>query len=286
MYDEPVDLGFLRSSLPQRVQELATGRLRPRAWAEWLRERRLVSADRVGLAELREGREVCWPPDAAHEPLVTVRIATYQNPDVLMARALASALTQTYTNLEILVVGDAAGPETAKALDSIGDPRVRFVDLPVRTRYPERDRDRWLVAGSGPMNRAIADARGAWIAPCDDDDMMTPHHVESLLEAAVRQRAEFMHSRTRVELGTGAVLLGSPELRRGQVTHGAVFYSAGLRHLRYNPRSYLLNEPFDWNLWRRMQRAGVRIGYLDEVTYLYYPTGPTRTAMARAAGLA
>ena len=63
------------------------------------------------------------------DPLVTISIPTRSRPRLLVERALASVLAQTYEHLEVLVVGDAAGPEAAAAVAGVGDPRVRFADL-------------------------------------------------------------------------------------------------------------------------------------------------------------
>jgi hypothetical protein len=29
-------------------------------------------------------------------------------------------------------------------------------------------------------------------------------------------------------------------------------------------------QPADWDMWWRMQRAGVKMGFLDRVTYVHY----------------
>ena len=47
------------------------------------------------------------------DPLVTISIPTRNRPRLLVERSLASALAQTHEHLEVLVVGDAAGPEIA-----------------------------------------------------------------------------------------------------------------------------------------------------------------------------
>jgi glycosyltransferase involved in cell wall biosynthesis len=130
---------------------------------------------------------------------------------------------------------------------------------------------RWMVAGAVPMNVGLALARGAWIAPCDDDDELSPDHVEVLLGAARARRLEMVYSKARRETAPGAWgVVGSEPLRHGRITHGSVLYSLGLRFMRHGATSWKLNEPSDWNLWKRMRRIGVRIGFLDRVTYTHY----------------
>jgi len=245
----------------------------PATARELLNERRQRHADRRYLAAARAADDKA--PESDAEPLVTVRIATAGRIELLMERALPSVLGQTYENLEVLVIGDGCAQDVETAVNRIADNRVRYLNLAKHDGYPVRPSDRWLVAGSLPMNHGIEHALGAWIAPCDDDDALTPDHVEVLLARAKDLDVEFVHSRTLLDLGDITAVIGYPKLTRGQITHGSVLYSSRLRHFRYSPRSYLLGEPFDYNLWRRFAAAGVRMGYLDRVTYIYYPASFT-----------
>ena len=256
---------------------------------ERLRERIEARDARRVLEQVRGGRDVCWlEPETEAEPLVTIRIATYRRADQLMERSLASALRQTYPRLEILVVGDCTDEATERAMRSVRDPRVRFVNLPHPSVYPLARADRYLVSGGVPMTLGTQLARGSWLTPCDDDDELTDDHVEVLLRAAKAQRWEFVHSNTSREVTPGCwQTVGAPELTIGQVTSGAVLYSLGLRFLPYSLTCWKLPEPHDWNLWRRMRDLGVVMGHLDAVTYRYHlpdhhraPAGPVTAGPA------
>lgn len=270
-------------------------RLRPARVAARLERERLAAVERLRnrleeveerrlLAVARAGRDVCWTDEGVHEPLVTVRIATYDRTELLVERALASAVAQTYENLEILVVGDGAPDEVESLVRSVDDPRIRYVNLGARGIYPAGVRARRCVAGSWPMNAALALARGSWIAPCDDDDELTTDHVGVLLAHARAHRLEMVYSRARAELLPGEWSdMGSEPLRQGAIAHGAVLYTAGLRFMRHSNTSWQIDQPSDWNLWRRMQRIGVRIGFCDRLTYIHY-LGAVRRAAQEAAG--
>lgn len=209
------------------------------------------------------------------EPLVSVRIATYNNPQLLVERAIASVLAQTYERIEVIVVGDACTDDTEKCVAAVGDPRIRFFNLPVRGGYPEDPRNRWLVAGSPAMNFGAQLAQGLWIAPLDHDDEFVPDHVETLL-AAARSR--------ELELAYGKLLAITPDgrdnweigvfpPRLGEFGFQGAIHPTALRFFEYNPKSWIVNEPGDWNLCRRMLEAGVRIGLVEKVVTRYYP-GP------------
>lgn len=240
--------------------------------AEWIRERMELIEEARLLRDARQGRELCWELDDEPEPLVTVRIATFNAGTIIAERALSSVIRQTYSRLEILVVGDNCDETTVRAVQSVQDPRIHFINLPVKGNYPQYRAYRRKVAGAHPMNIALALARGKWIAPCDDDDEFTPDHVEILLKAARSSQVEMIYSKALCENRPGNwIVMGSPKLRRGQISHGTVLYAAGLRFMKHSITSWKLHaEPSDWNLWKRMNHLGVRIGFLDEVTYRYY----------------
>ncbi len=90
-------------------------------------------------------------------PLVSVILATYRRGHVI-ARALRSVLTQSYRNLEVIVLDDVPNDGTEAVVRSFGDSRVRYVP------YPER---RGVAAA---RNQGIALAQGKYLAFQDSDD--------------------------------------------------------------------------------------------------------------------
>lgn len=253
------------------------------AAAEAVARRVQLAEERRLLEVVRAGRDVCWVDEGEDEPLVTITIPTYNRGRLVAERAIASALAQTYENVEVLVVGDCCDAATEEAVRSVDDPRVRFVNLPARGIYPEDPEHRWYVAGVDPANLGIELARGAWLTQCDDDDELTPDHVEVLLRAAREQRVEMVWSQARMEVAPGQwAVIGTPPLRCGQVTHGSVLYSLGLRFFRYSRTCWKLGQPADWNLWHRMLDAGVRIGFVPQVTYVHYAEARHRTQQPAA----
>ena len=123
-----------------------------------LAHRRIVRArsieERETLERLRGDRDVCWPDGADDNPLVSVIIPTYSRGRLLVERSIASVLAQTYTNLEVVVVGDHATAETIEAVRSVSDARVRFEDLPERSEYPDDPEAAWMCVGWGLTTEA------------------------------------------------------------------------------------------------------------------------------------
>ncbi|GAA0576335.1 glycosyltransferase family 2 protein [Paractinoplanes ferrugineus] len=104
-------------------------------------------------------------------PDVSVVIPTLNRPE-LAARAVRSALAQTHDDLEVVVVVDGPDPGTREHLRTIGDERVRVLELPERGKAPNA------------RNQGARAARGKWTALLDDDDEWLPAKIETQLALA------------------------------------------------------------------------------------------------------
>ena len=104
-------------------------------------------------------------------PLVSAVIPTRGRPQLLLW-AIRSALRQTWSNLEVIVVVDGPDRETAAAVETIVDRRVRLILLPES------------CGGSEARNAGVRIARGEWIAFLDDDDEWLPEKIECQMRAA------------------------------------------------------------------------------------------------------
>jgi SAM-dependent methyltransferase len=255
----------------------ALGRGLPRPPAE---PEQVVAAARRGKALADELRAIAEHHDFTRagdpwedpEPLVTVRIPTWKGHERLVSRTIPSILEGTYSNVEVLVCSDGPDPVARAAVEALAarDPRVRFLELPERPAHPSHPWSFWETTGLRAANRALDEARGRFVAPLDHDDEFTATHIADLLACAREQRADLVHAQALCEQRSGPPqLVGSSALAHGHVCHGAVLYSARLAHLRYDTACWLVEEPGDWNMWRRMAALGARTAYLDRVVLLH-----------------
>lgn len=110
----------------------------------------------------------------SESPLVSVCIPTY-NYGRLVARAVESALAQTYENVEVRLIDDASTDDTAALAERFaGDPRFRF---------HRNERNLGLF---GNFNRCFELAEGRYVKILCADDWLHPRSVEdavALLEA-------------------------------------------------------------------------------------------------------
>jgi glycosyltransferase involved in cell wall biosynthesis len=116
----------------------------------------------------------------SHKPLVSVIIPTY-NTARFVVQAVQSALAQTYSPIEVIVVDDGSTDDTRKQLEAFHG-RVRYV-------YQSN-------GGVGKArNRAIREARGELLAFLDADDEWCPEKIAIQVAALeTNARAALVHT--------------------------------------------------------------------------------------------
>jgi len=210
-------------------------------------------------------------------PLVSIRIATYNRSDDLVNKAIASALKQTYQNIEVVVVGDHCTDDTEAKVKEISDKRVRFYNLPSRMPYPEDRMRRWQVVGVHPKNFAADMAKGQWIATLDDDDEMGPDQIEKLVKCALDSRCELVYgAATRIDVTTKKKnRLWSFPPERGQFTFNTAIYMKALDPIfKSDIKAWALDEVHDWTMCRQMLESGVLVAAIEDNLGMVYMTPP------------
>jgi glycosyltransferase involved in cell wall biosynthesis len=199
-------------------------------------------------------------------PRVTVIIATFNWSSVL-PYSIGSVLRQTMSDFEVLVVGDGCTDDSEAVVASIGDPRVRWINLPSNTGHQ-----------SGPNNEGLRQAKGELIAYLGHDDLWLPHHLSSLVTAIERSDAGMVHSLIACVSPDGEVIPASlwPEkglwgppsctLHRKLVTETA----GGWRDYRE------IDVPPEVDLWRRVRDAGFQFMFVPRLTAIKFPASMRR----------
>lgn len=101
---------------------------------------------------------------------VNAIVASY-NGEKTLTSAISSILSQTYSDLDLLLVDDGSTDSTANLLKNYKDPRIKHFQLE-NSGSPAK-----------PRNFGIARAGGDFIAFCDQDDLWHPEKLEKQLEA-------------------------------------------------------------------------------------------------------
>jgi glycosyltransferase involved in cell wall biosynthesis len=131
-------------------------------------------------------------------PLVSVIVPAW-NAEATLTETLRSVGSQTYTELEIVIVDDGSTDGTASIASAFcrSEPRATLV----------RKANGGL---SSARNAAIAASLGEWIAPLDADDIWHPTAIERMVGAALSapQRPGFVYCWYR-DIDESSRLLGS-----------------------------------------------------------------------------
>ena len=195
-------------------------------------------------------------------PRVTVIIPTYNWSNVLQY-SIGSVLDQTFTDFELLVIGDGCTDDSESVVRAIDDPRVQWIGI-ARTGHQ-----------SGPNNEGLRRARGSIIAYLGHDDLWMPHHL-ALHVAAIEAGADFTCSIAALIAPEGASIDRShPDARFRRFVPPSSF--AHRRELGLTWADYReLSDPPDRDLTMRVVRSGARIAIVPRLTVLKFPASQRR----------
>ena len=93
-------------------------------------------------------------------------ILTCYNSERSIRRAIESVVSQTFTDLEIIVVDDASTDGTVAVIESISDNRMRLVRNAINRGI------------GGAKNVGVSESRGTYVAFLDSDDEWLPNKLE------------------------------------------------------------------------------------------------------------
>lgn len=198
-------------------------------------------------------------------PLVSV-VMPVHNAGKYLREAMHSILTQTYTNLEFIIINDGSSDNSIDTISSFSDPRIILFSFPQKQGL------------SNALNKGFELSKGEYLARMDADDISLPHRLE--------KQIAYMQANPEVGiLGTQIIAIGN-KARWLPVTHKDITWhllnacpflhpsvvfrkSTVLEHqLLYNPEYYGAE---DLELWVRAshvtQLANLKKGY---VKYRYH----------------
>lgn len=107
--------------------------------------------------------------DYEQNELISVIICTYNRVE-LLGRSIRSVLSQTYTNLELLIIDDCSTDSTGEFVKGLSDKRIR---------YYRNDHNMGLACSK---NLGASRAKGELLAFQDDDDEWRPNKLMRLME--------------------------------------------------------------------------------------------------------
>ncbi|WP_051827328.1 glycosyltransferase family 2 protein [Metabacillus indicus] len=196
-------------------------------------------------------------------PLISVIIPSYNRASIL-PRAISSVLSQTYKNLELIIVDDASTDKTEEVVTSISDERIQYI------RHEKNSN------GSVARNTGIKNANGDYIAFLDSDDEWDKDKLLNQYKFYKNYNEEKTVCYTAMYEDNGFDVKLRPDraIREDEAFADYVFSNKGLiqtstlmihksilEKVKFNPN---LRRHQDWDLCLQLERTGYNFVYLNK----------------------
>jgi glycosyltransferase involved in cell wall biosynthesis len=197
-------------------------------------------------------------------PRATIILPTY-NWSTVLPFSIGSALRQTFTDFELLVIGDGCTDDSAEVVSRIHDARLRWINLPQNTGHQ-----------SGPNNHGLQQAKGELIAYLGHDDLWLPHHLEQAVKMI-----DAGHDLTYSICETVAQKGDWPTFEPSELEH--------IQPVQWIPPTCVVHRR-EWServggwkkfvdvnvdpeadLWACMRNAGAKVGFVRRITAVKFP---------------
>lgn len=189
-------------------------------------------------------------------PLVSVLLPVYNAQRYLKA-AIDSILNQTFSDFELLIIDDGSTDLSAEIIHSIQDPRIRYLKNATNQKLIRT------------LNIGLKEAKGAFIARMDSDDISFPQRLERQLQFFKREPATMVNGTYAIridERDRHGALLKRPV---GEALESSIWFPTPLIHPTVMMRRELIDQGFlydedclhceDYDFWIRIAKAGHKI---------------------------
>lgn len=194
-------------------------------------------------------------------PRVSVITALYNNP-ISIERCINSILSQTYTNIEHIIIDGGSDESTLEIIRRYAENIDYIVSEPDKGIYDA-------------MNKGIRAAQGDYVCLLNSDDAYDVTHIAKLVEATAGSSSQVIYTNFKVD---GKKVLSSNEIGQGiylgnlNCNHATflvpkqVYNAVGLYDLRYN-----IISDIDWI--KRAFELGIKFKKIEEYTFNFYSGG-------------
>lgn len=209
--------------------------------------------------------------------MISIIVPVY-NVEKYIGETIASVISQTYEEWELLLVEDcstdASAACIARILEERKDPRIRLLRQPTNQ------------GAARARNRGLLEAEGRYIAYLDADDLWVPEKLERELQFMKEKDAAFVF--TGYEFadeqgqGTGKIVRVPATLNYGQALSNTTIFTTTVMFDTEKISRDQLKMPEvkseDTALWFRVLRSGYLAYGLNENLVRYRRTGGTLSA--------
>lgn len=206
-----------------------------------------------------------------HTPLVSVIMATFNEPVPYINDAISSILNQTYHHIELIIVDDSTNEDTRKAIDiqAAEDKRVNVIRKNERLGFVKS------------LNEGLHHSKGDFIARIDGDDIACKDRIE--------KQIQYFQNHPETDILGGAMNIindngeitsvrcypkGGLKLRlwmimRNPIGHPTVMFKAAIPRAGYYYDETMNKGCEDLEMWFRLRNRGYKINNMDDVLVNY-----------------
>lgn len=197
--------------------------------------------------------------------MVSVIIPTYNRADKIR-RSIESVLGQSYQDFEIIVVDDASTDDTCHVVKGINDSRIRYL---------KSDRK---IGANGARNIGIQNAKGAYIAFQDSDDVWRKDKLKKQMDMfREREDLAIVYSRYLLHYANGETVFVPDKAHPNELLQEKLMYTLAKYNVVGTPTMVVKKECFstyglfdvelersqDWEINIKFVQH-YRYGFLDE----------------------
>lgn len=193
-------------------------------------------------------------------PLVTIIIPCY-NYAKYVANAIESAYSQTYRNIDVIVINDGSTDSSDRV--------IRRVQKKHDFRYVSKENEGIIAT----RNLGVSLARGEFQLQLDADDVLDPVFVEKCVSAALTNNVDIVYTQVKVfgrtEFESNYIEYDLEKLKHDNYIHATSLVRSSV--LPKNPYDSYLNDKGyeDWDLFLGLCLDGARATLVDEPLLRY-----------------
>ncbi len=209
-----------------------------------------------------------------NSPMVSVVMATFNEPKKFIEESIGSILNQTHQNLELLIADDSTSEDTIKAIDEFAATDKRVVVI----RKEQR------MGFVNALNECLNVAKGDFIARMDGDDISRPQRFEIELKYAEANPNVMIWGGDIDTIDENGSIISERRypttessikrmfVFRSPFAHPTVMFRRCVidKGFRYNP---LYKKDEDLDLWLRLYKGGFKFGNTGEKVLKYRVVG-------------
>ena len=199
------------------------------------------------------------------KPAISVCIPVY-NGERHLGVAIRSVLSQSFKNLELLIIDDSSTDNSLQLAKCFRDPRLRII---------RNDHNLGMV---GNFNKCVSSARGEFVCILPQDDIMLPERLQVQHDLMSKNsRIGYVHSASwivddndracalRKPFHSNHVWPGLQAIEKHAFGNFVTFPTVMVRResfLEVGPFDPELSFALDWDMWLRIELAGYLVAYL------------------------